>query len=130
LFDEAAGAVLDRVAAGEPVRSELAEGDVVAGDVVVGDEDVVAGGADRFLLAAAAADLPVAGGEVGLLGARSGAGASLSAARSQWSPWRVLPERRLPPDWSVPGQMPAQETRRSALGKTLMSMPHSSISTS
>jgi hypothetical protein len=55
LFDEPAGAVLGRVAAGEPVGAELAEGDVVADDVVVGDQDVVAGGADRFLLAAAAA---------------------------------------------------------------------------
>src|SRR5207247_6233213 len=35
---------------------------------------VVAGGADRFLLAAAAADLPVVGGEVGLLRARGGTG--------------------------------------------------------
>src|SRR6266508_6755682 len=55
LFDEATGAVLDGVAAGEPVRPELAEGHLVADDVVVGDQDVVAGGADRFLLAAAAA---------------------------------------------------------------------------
>ncbi len=97
LFDEATGAVLDGVAAGEPVGPELAEGHLVADDVVVGDQDVVAGGADRFLLAAAAADLPVVGGEVGVLGARGGA-ASLSAVRSQWSPGRVLPGRRLPPD--------------------------------
>jgi hypothetical protein len=55
LFDEAAGAVLDRAAAGEPVRPQLAEGGSVAGDVVVGDQDVVAGGADRLLLATAAA---------------------------------------------------------------------------
>jgi hypothetical protein len=50
LFDEPAGAVLDRVAAGEPVGAELAEGDALAGDVVVGDQDVVAGGAMRSLL--------------------------------------------------------------------------------
>ena len=62
------------MAAGEPVGAELAVGHVVAGDVVVGDQDVVAGGADRFLLAAAAADLPVVGGEVGVLGARGCAG--------------------------------------------------------
>ncbi len=53
LFDEPVGAVLDRVAAGEPVGAELAEGDAVADDVVVGDQDVVAGGADRFRVAAA-----------------------------------------------------------------------------
>jgi hypothetical protein len=41
LADEPAGAVLGRVAAGEPVRAELALGQTVADDVVVGDEDVV-----------------------------------------------------------------------------------------
>src|SRR6266545_4024565 len=74
LAHEPAGAVLDRVAAGEPVGAELAEGDALADDVVVGDEDVVAGGADRFRVAAAAADLPVVGGEVGVLAAGGGAG--------------------------------------------------------
>jgi len=53
LPDEPAGAVLDRVAAGEPVGAEFAEGDALLDDVVVGDEDVVAGGADRFRVAAA-----------------------------------------------------------------------------
>jgi hypothetical protein len=47
LFDEAAGAVLDRVAAGEPVGAELAEGDLVAGDVVVGDAGIERG--DRLV---------------------------------------------------------------------------------
>src|SRR5712691_11580854 len=74
LAQEPAGAVLGRVAAGEPVGSEFAEGDAVAADVVVGDQDVVAGGADRFLLAAATADLPVVGGEVGALSPGGGAG--------------------------------------------------------
>src|SRR6266498_3934911 len=74
LVDEPAGAVLNRVAAGEPVGAEFAEGDALADDVVVGDEDVVAGGADRFCVAAAAADLPVVGGEVGVLAAGGGAG--------------------------------------------------------
>src|SRR6266542_6497796 len=74
LFDEAAGAVFGRVAAGEPVGAELAEGDAVADDVVVGDEDVVSGGADRLRLAPAAADLGVVGGEVGAFAARGGLG--------------------------------------------------------
>src|SRR2546425_8329824 len=65
---------LGRVAAGEPVGAELAEGHLVADDVVVGDQDVVAGGADRFRVAAAAADLPVVGGEVGVFAAGGGAG--------------------------------------------------------
>src|SRR6266498_261439 len=72
LFDESAGAVFGGVAAGEPVGAEFAEGDAVGDDVVVGDQDVVAGGADRFRVAAAAADLPVVGGEVGVLGAGGG----------------------------------------------------------
>src|SRR5215218_5578142 len=74
LFDEPAGAVFGGVAPGEPVGAEFAEGDAVAGDVVVGDQDVVAGGADRFRVAAATADLPVVGGEVGVLGAGGGVG--------------------------------------------------------
>jgi len=58
-----------------------AEGDAVADDVVVGDQDVVAGGADRFGVAAAAADLPVVGGEVGVLAAGGSAGAWGSETR-------------------------------------------------
>src|SRR6266511_1248231 len=58
LFDESAGAVFGGVAAGEPVGAEFAEGDAVAGEVLVGDQDVVAGGADRFRTVAATADLP------------------------------------------------------------------------
>ena len=57
LFDESAGAVFGGVAAGEPVGAEFAEGDALGDDVVVGDQDVVAGGADCFRVAAAAADL-------------------------------------------------------------------------
>src|SRR6266542_5109884 len=74
LFDESAGAVLGGVAAGEPVGAELAVGDAVADDVVVGDEDVVTGRAHRLGVAAAAADLPVVGGEVGIPAAGGGAG--------------------------------------------------------
>src|SRR6266542_3511427 len=74
LLDEPAGAVFGGVAPGEPVGAEFAEGDAVAGDVVVGDQDVVAGGADCFRVAAAAADLPVVGGEVGVLAVGGGVG--------------------------------------------------------
>src|SRR6266508_5586814 len=74
LFDESAGAVFGGVAAGEPVGAEFAEGDAGGDDVVVGDQGVVAGGADRFRIAAAAADLPGVGGEVGVLGAGGGVG--------------------------------------------------------
>ncbi len=74
LFDEAAGAVFGGVAAGEPVGAEFAVGDAVGDDVVVGDQDVVVGGAGCFRVAAAAADLPVVGGEVGVLAAGGGVG--------------------------------------------------------
>src|SRR6266536_5290140 len=74
LARESTCAMLDRVAAGEPVGAELAEGDAVADDVVVGDEDVVSGGAGRLGLAAAAADLGVVRGEVGAFAARGGLG--------------------------------------------------------
>ena len=64
---QAACAVLDAVAAAVPVGAEFAERDLVADDVVVGDEDVVAGRADRFRLAAASAQLRVMSREVGAL---------------------------------------------------------------
>src|SRR3990172_3137665 len=64
-------AELERVAAGEPVRAELAVGHAVADDVVVGNEDVVPRGADCLRFAAATADLPVVGGEGGGLAARN-----------------------------------------------------------
>ena len=53
--------------------------------------------------------------------------ASVSAVHSQLSPWRVFPEPRLRPDWLVPGQIAAQETKWPAVGNTVMSMPHSAI---
>jgi hypothetical protein len=42
------------VAAADPVGAEFAEGRLAGDDVVVGEQDVVADGADRFLLAAKA----------------------------------------------------------------------------
>jgi hypothetical protein len=74
LVQESARAVFGRIAAGEPVRAELAVGQSVADDVVVGDEDVVTRSADCLWLAAAATDLPVVGSEVGALCPRGGLG--------------------------------------------------------
>ena len=45
-------------------------------------------------------------------------------------PLRVLPERRWPADWSLPGHWPAQLARCLAVGKTLMSVPISAMITS
>jgi hypothetical protein len=59
---------------GEPVGAELSVGDSVADDVVVGGEDVVPDGADCLLVAAAAAELPVVGCEVAVLGVDGGVG--------------------------------------------------------
>ena len=44
--------------------------------------------------------------------------ASSSAQSSHLEPLRVLPERRLPADWSLPGHCPAQEARCLAVGNT------------
>src|SRR6266545_4259165 len=54
LFDEAAGAVLGRVALVVPFGSEFAVGDLVADDEVERGEDVVSGCSDRFGVAASA----------------------------------------------------------------------------
>src|SRR6266576_817484 len=43
---------------------------------------------------------------------------------------RLLPERRLPADWSFPGHCPAHDARCPAVGNTLMSTPISAISSS
>src|SRR3954453_9471714 len=49
---------------------------------------------------------------------------------SHLEPLRVRPERRLPADWSLPGQRPAQLARCPAVGNTLMSVPISATMTS
>src|SRR4051812_50078654 len=49
--------------------------------------------------------------------------ASLSAALRFFEPLRVLPDRRLPADWSLPGHWPAHEARCPAEANTLMSGP-------
>src|SRR3954454_3966985 len=46
-----------------------------------------------------------------------------SAKSSHLEPLRVLPERRLPADWSLPGQRPAHEARCRALANRVMSAP-------
>src|SRR5919106_6485189 len=55
---------------------------------------------------------------------------SVSVARSHLEPLRVLPEWRLPADWSLPGHTPAQEARCLGVGNASMSTPISAISTS
>ena len=53
----------------------------------------------------------VLGGEVGVL-VRVGGLRGFGECRPEpLLPLRVLPERRLPADWSLPGQSPAQEAR-------------------
>jgi len=56
--------------------------------------------------------------------------ASSSAQSSHLDPLRVLPERRLPADWSLPGHRPAQEASCLAVGKIDMSTPISAMMTS
>ena len=53
-----------------------------------------------------------------------------SAARSHLEPLRVLPERRLPADSSLPGHIAAHDARWRAVGNALMSPPVSAMITS
>src|ERR1035437_4976051 len=55
---------------------------------------------------------------------------SVSVARSHLDPLRVLPERRLPADWSLPGHTPAHDARCLGVGTAVMSTPISAIRTS
>ena len=61
----------------------------------------------------------VLGGEVGVFGADRRPARLLRASQSSHlDPLRVLPERRLPADWSLPGHCPAQVARCLSVGKT------------
>src|SRR3954466_7049148 len=53
--------------------------------------------------------------------------ASVNAPCSHLDPLRVLPERRLPADSSLPGHIPAHEARWPEVGNRLMSTPISAI---
>src|SRR3954452_3521124 len=53
--------------------------------------------------------------------------ASSTAQSSHLEPLRVLPERRLPADWWLPGHCPAHEASCLAEGKMLMSTPISAM---
>ena len=72
LVDKSAGALLGGASALGPVRAEVGVVDVVVHDVPVSDQEIVAGGADGFERAAAAADVGVVRGEVGAFGAGGG----------------------------------------------------------
>ena len=95
LGDEALGGAFG-VAALEVVAAEVSV-ELAGGEhVPAGADDRVLDGAERLLVAAAAA--------------------SSSAQSSHLEPLRLRPERRLPADWSLPGHWPAQEASCSADG--------------
>jgi hypothetical protein len=71
----------------------------------------------------------VLGGEVGALAADRGQRGFFKGDAQPLAAFAGASERRLPADRSLPGQRPAQEARWPAVGKTLMSMPISAIST-
>src|SRR3954468_16850963 len=52
---------------------------------------------------------------------------SSRATPSHWETSRVLPVRRLPADWSLPGHWPAHDARCRELAKRVMSAPISPI---
>ena len=74
-------------------------------------------------VAAARKEPLVLGGEVDVAGRVAAIAASVRAVSSHLEPWRVLPERRLPAERSLPGHWPAQEARCRSEGKRLMSVP-------
>ena len=76
-----------------------------------GADDRVLDGAERAFVAAAGLEAPVLGGEVGVLGADRGQRGFLEREVQPLGALRVLPERRLPADWSLPGHWPAQDAR-------------------
>ena len=89
LVDESAGAVFGGAAALGRVRAEVGVVDLVVHDVPVGDQQVVAGGADGLGQAAAAADVGVVRGEVGVFRRAAACAASVSAVRNATEPCRV-----------------------------------------
>src|SRR3972149_2642159 len=86
------------------------QGDVVSEAFELGDE-------------AAGCVFGVAAVEVGGAGGAGGVSSHLE-------PCRVLPERRLPAERSLPGHWPAQLARWRSEGKRLMSVPISAITDS
>ena len=112
-----------------PVGAELAVGDLVADDVVVGDQEVVADRADRFGFAAAAAELRVVRGEVGVLGADGGVGASVSWSVQPASAGAGLARARGGRRLVVPGQTRPRTRSARRSGTRSCRAPHSAIRT-
>ena len=128
--DEAFGRAFG-VAALVVVAAEVVVGLAGGEHVPVGDQHRVFDGAERAAVPDARLEALVLGGEVGVLAADRGQGGFFERdPESHLLPLRVRPERRLPADWSLPGQRPAQDARCPAVGKTHMSVPISAIITS
>ena len=90
----------------------------------------MAGRADRLRFAAAAAQLRVVGGEVGVLGADGGLRGTRSAPRSAtWGRGGCVPTGCGRQIGGGRGTIPAQDAKCPAVGNRLMSRPHSAIST-
>ena len=115
-------------------------GEVLAAEVVVKltgaqhvpdrAQDRVLHGAERFLVTAAGLQPGVLGGEVDILGPDRGERGFLERPVQPLRSFRLLPERRLPADWSLPGHCPAHEARCLSVGNTDMSIPISEMITS
>ena len=65
----------------------------------------------------------VLSGEVGVAGAGRGDSGFFQRQVQPFEPLRVLPDRRLPADWSLPGHIPAHDARCLSVGNTVMSSP-------
>ena len=128
LGDEFPGVLLLAGAAAGPVGAGLLVVEVVVDDVPVGDEDVVAGGADRFGQPTSAADLGVMRGQVGALRAGRGVRGLGQRCAERDRVVSGVPGAALATGGVVPGQIPAQLARCAAVGNTDMSAPHSASS--
>src|SRR5437764_13819330 len=69
-------------------------------------------------------------GKIGPLGRDAAHATCTSIDRSHRLPLVVVPLRRLPAVWSLPGHTPAHDARWPALGNRLMSVPISATITS
>ena len=107
----------------DPVGAEVLVLDFCADDVPVGDQDVVADRADGFEGAAPSSDGVIARTQIGVFGTCGGCAASVSTVLSATGPWRVRPDRALPPEALVPGHIPAQDAGCAGVANTLMSTP-------
>jgi hypothetical protein len=122
LFDGAFGLAFG-VSVDEVVAAAVAVGLAGAGRVPDGDDDGVLDGAERLLVSAPGLGALVLRGGVGGLDADRGDGGLFGRVVQPLAAGAVLPGRRVPADWSVPGHWPAHDAGCRADAKADVSGP-------